>query len=155
MKKIIFFVLALMVLVGIGVGGFIMFGQHKEATAGAEHKEPPAKKKPEGPPQFATIGPIVVPVMGETRVEQTVMFMVALEVPDDNAKDRVRSLTPRLLDAYLGALYGKIGKNDVSEGQLVDVANIKERLTEATVKVLGPDVVDNVLIQSVTQRPIF
>jgi flagellar FliL protein len=157
MNKIIFFVLALVVLIGIGVGGWIMFGQKMVAEAANKSEEAPVKKKKvaEGPPSFVTVGPIVLPVMGETRIEQTVMVMVALECADEETRNTVRGVSPRLLDAYLRALYGKIGKSQVAEGQIVDVGSVKDKLTEATIQVLGPDVVDNVLIQAVSQRPAF
>lgn len=156
MNKIIFFVLALVVLIGIGVGGWIMFGQKMMAEASnPEHAEPPKKKKAEGPPSFIDVGPIVLPVMGETRIEQTVMIMVSIEVSDEATKNTVRAVSPRLLDAYLRALYGKIGKSQVAAGEIVDVATIKEKLTEATNGVLGPDVADGVYIKAVSQRPAF
>lgn len=157
MNKIIFFVLALVVLIGIGVGGWIMFGQKMVADAAnpEQHAEAPKKKKAEGPPSFIDVGPIVLPVMGETRIEQTVMIMVSLEVADEETKNSVRGVTPRLLDAYLRALYGKIGKSQVAAGEIVDVATIREKLSEATVAVLGADVVDGVYIKAVSQRPAF
>lgn len=151
MKKIVFFALALLVLVGAGVGGFILFGQ-----APGEDKEKVAEPpKPTGPPSFLQIGPIIVPLVGETRVEQNILLVVSLELGDEGTREQVRPLTPRLNDAFLRALYGGIGKGDVVEGQIVNIATIKDKLMKASVEVLGPNVVQDVLIQNVTQRPAF
>jgi flagellar protein FliL len=155
MKKIIFFALALMALVGAGVGGFILFGKKPDEAAHAEAPPP----KPKGPPAFLTVGPVILPVVGETRVEQTVLIMVSLEMADDGTREQVRTYMPRLNDAYIRALYGQIGRSDIVEGQLVDINAVKAKLTKATHEVLDPlgfaDAIQDVLIQNVTQRPAF
>lgn len=151
MKKIVFFALALMVLVGAGVGGFILFGKksHEGETKAAE---PP---KPKGPPSFLQVGPIILPLVGETRVEQNILLVVSIEFGDEPTREQYKALMPRLNDAYLRALYGGIGKNDVVEGQIVNVNSVKAKLVKATAEVLGPNVAQDVLVQSVTQRPAF
>ncbi len=153
MKKIIFFALALMVLIGAGVGGWIMFGPKPEGAEGEQVAE--AKKKPSGPPQFVTLDPVILPVIGNKRVEQNVMLIIAVEVADDANKDIVRAVQPRLRDAYIRALYGSIGRDQVIEGQIINVASLESKLREATESVLGKDVAQDVLIQAVSQRPAF
>lgn len=154
MKKIIFLVLALLLLVGGGVGGYLLFWQ-KPAKEGEEHAEAPKKKERTGPPVFAQIGPMIIPVLGAKTVEQNITITVSLEVDDDAAKDIVKAQSPRLVDAYVQALYGGIDKGQVLEGQLLNIPAVKTKLMEATEKVLGPDVVSDVLIQSVNQRPVY
>lgn len=151
MKKIVFFALALMVLVGAGVGGFILFGQ-KPKEGEAKVEEPP---KPKGPPAFLQVGPIILPLVGETRVEQNILLVVSIELGNESVREQVRPLVPRLNDAFLRALYGGLGKGDVVEGQIVNVTAVKAKLVKATEEVLGPNVAQDVLIQSVTQRPAF
>ncbi|MFC7332181.1 hypothetical protein [Rhodocista pekingensis] len=150
MKKIVLFALALLMLIGGGVGGYIMFGQHKDGAHAAEEKP-----KPVGPPAFVTIGPLILPVIGDKRVEQTVMLTVAIEVPDEATKEQVKLISPRLNAAFLTALYGNIGKAQVLDGQIIDVAGVRSKLMEAAVKELGADVVKDVLIQTVSQRPAY
>ncbi|HYC03242.1 MAG TPA: hypothetical protein VED40_08125 [Azospirillaceae bacterium] len=153
MKKIIFFALALMVLIGAGVGGWIMFGPKPEGEGGEQAEE--VKKKPSGPPQFVTLDPVILPVIGNKRVEQNVMLIIAVEVADDASKDIVRAVQPRLRDAYIRALYGSIGRDQVIEGQIINVASLESKLREATESVLGKDIAQDVLIQAVSQRPAF
>lgn len=156
MKKIVFFALALLVLVGAGVGGYIMFGKKKGEE---EHAKEEEKKKPVGPPAFVQVGPLILPIVGETRIEQTVIVVVSVELADDPTKEAVRIYVPRLADAYLRALYGSVGRSDIIEGQLVSIPAVKAKLTAATHAVLDPivgkEMVNDVHIQNVTQRPAF
>jgi len=150
MKKIILLVLALMVLIGAGVGGYLLFGPKPEGEEKAEEAPPP---KPTGPPLFVPIGPMIVPVIGEKPVAQNILLVVSLEVYGDATREMVRQQSPRLVDAFLTALYGGIESGMVMDGQIINVGMVKDKLMKAAEKVLGPDVVHDVLIQAVSQRP--
>ncbi|MFV3073683.1 flagellar basal body-associated FliL family protein [Niveispirillum fermenti] len=152
MKKIILLVLALLVLIGAGVGGYVMFGP-KPGHEGEQ--EEPKKRERKGPPAFASVGPMIVPILGAKTVEQNIMVTVSLEVDDDAAREQIRQQNPRLVDAYVQALYGGIDKGQVIDGQVLNIPALKAKLQEATDKVLGPGVVHDVLIQSVSQRPAY
>jgi flagellar FliL protein len=154
MKKIIILILALLVLVGAGAAAYFMFVAKPAHENEAEHKEP-EKKVRTGPPVFATIGPMIVPVMGETKATQNIIITVSLEVDDDATRDSVRAQSPRLVDAYVQALYGALDTGQVINGQILNIPAIKDELKQVTDKVLGPDVVHDVLIQSVSQRPAY
>lgn len=155
MKKIILLVLALLVLIGAGVGGYLMFGPkpHKEGEEQAEAT--PKKRERTGPPSYVSVGPMIVPVLGAKKVEQNIMVTVSLEVDNDAAREQVRQQSPRLVDAYVQALYGGIDKGQVIDGQVLNIPALKTKLMETTEKVLGPDLVHDVLIQSVSQRPVY
>lgn len=153
MKKIILLVLALLVLIGAGVGGYMMFGPKPADHAEEEKKE---EKPPRvGPPVYAQIGPMIVPLMGAKNVQQNIMFTVSLEVDDEPTRESVRAQSPRLTDAYVQALYGGLETGQVIDGQILNIPALKAKLQEATDKVLGPGIVHDVLIQSVTQRPVY
>lgn len=154
MKKIILLVLALLVLIGAGVGGYVMFGP-KPGKEGEHQEEAPKKKERVGPPVYVQVGPMIVPVLGAKKVEQNIMVTVSLEVDDDTVKEQVRNQSPRLIDAYVQALYGGIDKGQVVDGQVINIPALKTKLQETTDKVLGPGVVHDVLIQSVSQRPVY
>jgi len=152
MKKIIFLVLALLVLAGAGVGGFLLFGPKQgEGEQEVVEEKPP---EPQGDPSFVKIDPLIVPVIGEKRVEQNIVLEFALEVYGDAVRDQVQQIKPRLVDAYLRVLYGGIESRELMVGKSVDMTKLKARLMEATEKVVGPHVVHDVLIQSVSQRPV-
>lgn len=150
MKKIILLVLALLVLVGAGVGGYLMYGP----KAGGATEEA-APKKPSGPPSYVNVGPMIIPVVSPRRIEQNILLTVSLEVDGDDNREAVRAVIPRLMDAYVVALYGGIEQGQVADGQILNIPEVKAKLVEATDKVLGAGVVQDVLIQSVSQRPAF
>lgn len=154
MKKIIILVLALLVLIGAGAGAYFMFLAKPADGEHAEAKEP-VKKVRTGPPSYATIGPMIVPVMGQTKATQNIIITVSLEVDDDTVRDEVRAKGPRLIDAYVQALYGSLDKGQVIDGQILNIPAIKDELKQVTDKVVGPDIVRDVLIQSVSQRPAY
>ncbi|TWB22118.1 MULTISPECIES: flagellar basal body-associated FliL family protein [Nitrospirillum] len=150
MKKILFLVVALLALIGAGVGGYI-FLVHKDGQPKAEEE----KKKPVGPPQFVDIGPFVLPVMGDKQIEQNLLLQVQIQVASDEAKDKVKERRYILQNAYIETLYGKLGQQQIKAGQVIDVVAVRRWLIEATPKVMGEGVVDDVLIQAVNQHPAY
>lgn len=154
MKKIIILILALLVLIGGAAAAYYFLVAKPAHENEAEHKEP-EKKVRTGPPVFATIGPMIVPVMGETKATQNIIITVSLEVDDDAARENIRVQSPRLVDAYVQALYGSLDTGQIIDGQILNIPAIKDELKQVTDKVLGPDVVHDVLIQSVSQRPAY
>ncbi|MBB6250259.1 hypothetical protein [Nitrospirillum iridis] len=143
-------VLALLLLVGAGVGGYV-FLVRKEGQPKVEEE----KKKPAGPPQFVDIGPFVLPVMGDKQIEQNLLLQVQLQVASDEVKETVKAQRYRLQNAYIEALYGKLGKQQIKSGQVIDVVQVRRWLIEATNKVMGDGVVDDVLIQAANQHPAY
>lgn len=154
MKKIIFLVVALLVLVGGGVGGYLFLFKKDAKTAEEEAKAEEAKK-PLGPPQFVEIGPMVLPIMGATRIEQNLQLVVQVQVTGDEKREFVRNNRYRLQDAYIRALYGKLGAEQVRAGQVIDIVQVQKWLVEATDKVLGEGYADDVLIGAVNQHPAY
>ncbi|MEA1676322.1 hypothetical protein [Nitrospirillum sp. BR 11163] len=150
MKKILFLLVALLALIGAGVGGYI-FLVHKDGQPKVEEE----KKKPAGPPQFVDIGPFVLPVMGDKQIEQNLLLQVQIQVASDEAKDKVKERRYILQNAYIETLYGKLGQQQIKAGQVIDVVAVRRWLIEATPKVMGEGVVDDVLIQAVNQHPAY
>jgi flagellar FliL protein len=68
--------------------------------------------------------------------------------------EAVRAQAPRLTDAFLTTIYGAIASGKVMSGGVLDVAQVKSKLNDASVKVLGKDMIRDVLIQIVNQRPM-
>jgi flagellar protein FliL len=156
MKKIILlFIVLLVVMAGAGAAYFFFF--KKKADAGHEnqaHQEEP-KKKPDGPPAFVQVGPMTIPVIGPKKIEQNLTIIVSLQMDDEATREKVNQQKFRLLDAYIQALYGAVDAGQILEGQAVNIPAIKGKLMETTEKVLGPHVVRDILIQSVSQRPVY
>ena len=63
-------------------------------------------------------------------------------------------LQPKIKDAFISEMYGVIhNPAGLQEGNIVKVRILKERLGKIGRKVLGDDVVNDVLLQVVQQRP--
>lgn len=151
MKKIILLVVALLLLGGGGVGAYLFL--FKKDGEGQAHAEEP--KKPVGPPQFVEIGPLVLPIIGKTRIEQNLQLVVQVQVLGDEKREFVRDRRYRLQDAYLRALYGKLGAEQVRAGQIVDIGKVQQILMDVTNKTLGDGYADDVLISAVNQHPAY
>lgn len=166
MRMIIIAVVALLVLGGGGAGAYFYFMKPAEASAGAvaagevgkEHEE--AKKggkeaKEEGPPhEFVELDPLLLPIMDNNGVNQVISLVVALEVEDAKTAEEVTKMTPKLKDAFIQEMYGRLNQYAALKGGAVQVSDIKKHLNEISAKVMGEGVVKDVLLQVVQQRPI-
>ena len=114
-----------------------------------------AKGEDGAPPEFVYIqvDTINLPIITAKGLTQQVSLMISLEVPYAD-KEKITTYKPRLMDAYIQDLYGAIGAGyGLMKGSVVDVQQIKQRLTTVTDKVLGPDLkAHDVLLQVIQQR---
>jgi flagellar protein FliL len=151
LMKILVLLLVALIFGGGGFGaGWFLF-----ANQGDKHeKVEPPPPAPTGPPVFVNIGPLTVPVLGAERIDQFVTLMVALELSDMITAEAVRAQAPRLTDAFLTTIYGSIASGKLMSGGVLDVPQVKSKLGDAASKVLGKDMVRDVLIQIVNQRPM-
>ena len=105
--------------------------------------------------EYLQLDPLTLPVITTKGLTQQVSLVVKLEV-DWGKKDEISPFEPRLIDAYLQDLYGALGAgHGLMKDNFVDIAQIRQRLTDVTGKVLGPDhKVHAVLLQALQQRPL-
>lgn len=150
MKKLIVVVIALLLVAGAGVGGWFFFLQTDAVAAELDRSTEP---RPD--PVYVTFKPMLLPLIGSDQIDQLINITVALEVADQASADRVVSMTPKLNDAYIQALYGTLSRSDaLTKGGVVDVSIIKRRLVEVSARVLGAGLVKDALIQMVIQRQL-
>ena len=115
------------------------------------HAAEEKKEAASGEKDYVDLQPLSVPVINEKGLIQQVSVAVSLECPMGK-RDQVNAFKPRLMDAYLRELYGALGSGRVMmQGNVVDIEAIKARLDKVTQKVVGPDLVSDVLLQSVYQ----
>ena len=128
------------------LGVMMSTGHASEAKAEAEGEaaEPSV--------QFIELAPLILPVINEYGVQQVVSLVVALEVDSQEKADKVTKYSPRLTDAYLSDLYGAFSHKSPAGGQ-VPIAYLKKRLNLMSAKVLGENVVNDVLVQLMQNRP--
>jgi len=136
------------------------------ACASGGEKKAPAHPAGEGAPKaresggmggskvYISIGPIILPIITDEGPQQIVTMVVSLQVKDTNDSDAVRQQLPRLIDAYMRALYGKLNKDNMHNGTIVDIDFVKLRVTKATEEIMGKGIVEEVLIQAVAQRQV-
>ncbi|KAA0597195.1 flagellar basal body-associated protein FliL [Azospirillum lipoferum] len=147
-KALIVLVLGIVLLGGASFGGWFVYQKYF-----VPHPEEPKKVEPppKPPTAFVRLPPLVVPMIGPSRVEQFVTVVVAVEVHLEK-QPIVQANQPRLTDAFLTALYGGIADQSILSGALVNIPAVKTKLVEAAAKVVGKDAVYDVLVQAVTQR---
>lgn len=101
--------------------------------------------------EYLDMKPLVLPIITEKGLTQQVSLVISLEVPY-GTKDKVKAMEPKLADAYISDLYGALGTgHGLMKNNVIDIPAIKARLSKNTVKVLGPDKVNDVLLQVVQQ----
>ncbi len=161
MKLAVIGLLAVVVLGGGAAGAYFYLSQPAEASAGpadeAAKAEAAAKEKAAAEAaakltEFVPLDVIVLPILDETGVTQTVTLVVSIEVPDKLAADEAKRLSPKLKDAFIQDMYGTLSRKNAMKDGVIQTGMIKERLTKASVKILGEGHVNDVLLQLVQQR---
>lgn len=104
--------------------------------------------------EFIELNPLVLPIVDRDGVSQTVSVVVALEVHDSESAGKVKAYKPKITDAYIQDMYGVLNEHEALKGGVLQVPMIKKRLSRVTNHLLGEDVVHDVLLQVVQQRPI-
>lgn len=104
--------------------------------------------------QFVEMDPLIVPVIDDSGVSQTVSMVIALEVHTPEAKAAIESMTPRLKDAFIMDIYGLLNQASAIKGGVIQIAYVKDRLSKTAAKVMGDDSIVGVLLQVVNQRPV-
>jgi len=154
MKKLIFILLPLLLLLGGGgAAAWYFFLQapaegDKTAAAAAEGEHKAAAEA-----VFVDVGEIIVPVYSRDGKDKLMVVRFELELGDVMPVDEVRYLLPRLRDAYIGTLSTLAGRGELVEESQRN-ATIKRALKLASDRVLGPDVIADVLIQRAWQQPM-
>lgn len=154
-----------MLLLGGGAAGaYFYFGKPAEASAGpvdevkkAEHeaKEEAAKEEAAAAkPEFVELEPLILPVIGEKGVTQTVSLVVSIEAPDAETAAEIKKLSPRLQDAFIQDMYGMLNRKNSMTNGVLQVGPLKDRLNKISIKVLGKEKVNGVLLQVVQQRSL-
>jgi flagellar basal body-associated protein FliL len=100
---------------------------------------------------FVELNPLVIPVINDYGVTQMVSLVVAVEVDSQEKADKVAKYSPRLTDAYLSDLYGAFSRNAPENG-MIPIGYLKKRLGKMSDKILGEDVVADVLLQVLQAR---
>ena len=104
---------------------------------------------PMEPPRFVDVEQMQIPVFVGDRVATTIQIQVKLETTGLENVSKLSRMMPRINDAFLRHLYAALPRM-LSNDEQLDVIAIKRRLQFVADKTVGPGLVDNVLVQSVT-----
>ena len=165
MKKMIMALIAILAICGAAGGGYFYFKKPPEAVASEDEASKAAKayaakkaSKEEGGDEhdakneYVALDPLVLPIIDEDGISQTISVVVSIEVAGKRAADTVRDMRPKLADAYIENMYGMLNRYVALRGGVLQIGLIKEKLYEVTYQVLGKDGFEDVLLQVVEQR---
>jgi len=153
-------VVALLILGGGGAGAYFYFQHPAEAATDATGDVKKVEKEKKGHGEeaaqssFVQLDPLILPIIGKNGLTQTVSMVIVIETPTEESKKEVAYMAPRLKDAFIQDMYGSLSKDSIMKDGVIQVGELKTRLHSIGVKVLGEDMVTDVLLQVVQQRPI-
>ena len=144
MMRILGAVIAILLLLGAGAGGFwFVLGDRLSLPEGAAADD--------RPPAFVTLPVMTIPVIDGDRVTRTFVLQITLEVPDAVDKEVVEAAHPRLVDAFVTELHTLLARR-LMERRGYDIGLMKLRLERAADRVLGPGHVRDILVRLISER---
>jgi len=127
-------------------------GKNKGKDKAKKDKKAITGGKLAGDPIYVHLQPMILPVITKNGAEQLVTIIIDLQVKNLDVADKLHANMPRVNDAVLQGLYGGLGEGSLRDGHLVSVMRIKDKIAKSIDKVIGPDLVTDVLIQAISQR---
>ncbi|CAA7613285.1 conserved hypothetical protein [Magnetospirillum sp. LM-5] len=155
MIRLLFIVLAFLIMVGGLIGGLYFWGVDPLAKfnqlVGNAPADPNAPKVPAvTPPSFVEFGILIVPVVQDREIKKQAEMIIKLEVPYEK-KEKVAQNLPRLQNAFLQEMMSFLPGHLRNQPQL-DHATIQRRLQYQADKVLGAGMIKDVLIEQSTVK---
>ena len=134
--------------------------KEKPKAEGGEHggkkkgKEKSSIDISDGPANsyYLKLDPMIMPVLGKDNVQEVVSMIVALQISEQKNIAEISHLIPKIKDAYMSALYGNLNKAAYRNGQFLDINKLKNKLILVTEGFADKKVIQDVLIQGVSQR---
>lgn len=156
MIRLIFMVVALLMMVGAIVGGLYFWGVDPIAKFNQLIGNAPAPKesaeapKPVTPPSYVDFGLLIVPVVQDREVRKQAEMILRLEVPFEK-KEIVAQNLPRLQNAFLEDMMAFLPYQLRDNAELDHLA-IRRRLLTICDKVLVPGWVKDVSIEQASLK---
>lgn len=92
-----------------------------------------------------------IPVIEGSAATRRVSPMLALELEKGQPDDALDEKKPVLIDAFFQDLYGMFAQRS-HDDRVAEQQSIKERLSRTAVRILGPGVVREILIEQIYER---
>ena len=126
--------------------------EHKEAPKKDDPNAPPGIKPAPGAPAYVTVPLFVIPVIENGQVTRTVSVGIGLELAKGKTLEDVKVKEAVLMDAFFQELYGLFAQRAGAD-RIAQPPIIKARLMRVADRILGPGVVQQVLILQLFERP--
>lgn len=128
---------------------------HQALSSGAVEAEKPAKIPGLGRDglEHFQLQPFNISVIRDGRVTRIITLIVNLETRGDANKTKIIADRYYLQDAFLRDMHG-FASYQRADGQSIDPQMVKTRLLVISDRILGKNVVENVLVQSIFDRVI-
>jgi flagellar FliL protein len=119
----------------------------------ARAAEPTEKAAPvAGAPSYVRLDPIFVPVIEGSQVTHEIGVRLMLQLAENQDKGDVEGKRKPLYDALFRDLYGYFQDRVTTNGR-IDQPYLKVRLLKTTARIVGPNLVKEVLIEQLFERP--
>ena len=151
MKLVIIIVMVVLLLAGGGAAFFFLQGQEGETPEEQKTAEAAAQATISADPVYLDVKNLVIPIIRNREIQKYVLFRITLEMHDENTKDEVRSVFPRLKDAFIKDLFDYYAYRSPGAGG-INVNAVRRRLKRASDRTVGKNKVKNVLIQGAFER---
>jgi flagellar protein FliL len=122
------------------------------SVSAAEPAEKSAHAPIAGAPVYVRLDSIFVPVIEGSQVTHQIGITLMLQLAENQDKSDVESKRKPLYDALFRDLYGYFQDRVVASGH-VDQPYLKVRLLKTTARIVGPNLVKEVLIEQLFERP--
>ncbi|MBL6932820.1 MAG: hypothetical protein ISR45_07710 [Rhodospirillales bacterium] len=116
-----------------------------------EEKAEEVAAVPDVPPVAIEMEAMNIPIFADDRVAATVMIKMSVEVIGPDNEEKVTKLLPRLGDAFFKDLYSFIPRVIRRQNKL-NASILSERLKMTGDQVMGPNVINKIIINEVTER---
>ena len=137
-----FILASLIVFLWLTVAGGPVMAQAKPQTGGE------AESDVQGGQRFFELDPMNIPVIRGARIRAQITFSLILELFEDTERTDVLEAMPRLRNAYFLDLKKYVDRHRKIM-RSVNLPKFKKILLKSTARILGPEAVRGVLVQSV------
>ena len=150
MIRIVFIVVALLLMIGAAIGGLYFWGIDPMAKfntlIGKTPPGPVSDAPVVVPPTYVDFGLLIVPVIRDREVKKQAEMIIRLQVRQDK-KSMVANRLPRLQAAFLEDMLGFL-PNIVRDNQPLDTEAVRRRLVIVAERTMGAGFIEDVLVEN-------
>jgi hypothetical protein len=140
------------ILISSWLAAFAFVALFALSAHAADRTESAALPKTPGGPSYVRLDPIFVPVIEGSQVTRQIGVTLMLELVEGQDKGDVEGKRKPLYDALFRDLYGYFQDRFAASGH-VDQPYLKVRLLKTANRIVGPNLVKEVLIEQLFERP--